>query len=53
MAAAITQQILLDRTGRENGPDFLLKVDVSPFLGNSVITANSNITEVLNVITIH
>jgi hypothetical protein len=48
--AAITPQILLDSTGRENGPDFLLKVDVPAFLANSVINANSNITEVLNVI---
>jgi len=48
--AAITPQILLDSTGRENGPDFLLKVDVPNFLPNSVINANSNITEVLNVI---
>lgn len=48
--ANITAQILLDSTGRENGPDFLLKVDVPPFLPNSVINPNSNITEVLNVI---
>ena len=50
MAAPITQAILLERTGRENGPDFMLKVDVPVMTANSVINANSNITEVLNVI---
>ena len=50
MAAPITPAILLERTGRENGPDFMLKVEVPAFLPNSVINANSNITEVLNVI---
>jgi hypothetical protein len=50
MAAAITQAILLERTGRENGPDFMLNVEVPVFLPNSVINVNSNITEVLNVI---
>ena len=48
--AAITPAILLERTGRENGPDFMLKVDVPVMDANSVINANSNITEVLNVI---
>ena len=50
MAAPITPAILLERTGRENGPDFMLKVDVPVMAANSVINANSNITEVLNVI---
>jgi len=50
MAAPITKEILLERTGRENGPDFMLKVDVPAMAANSVINANSNITEVLNVI---
>jgi hypothetical protein len=50
MAAAITKEILLERTGRENGPDFMLKVEVPAFLPNSVLNTNSNITEVLNVI---
>jgi hypothetical protein len=49
-ATPITKEILLDRTGRENGPDFMLNVEVPAFLANSVINANSNITEVLNVI---
>ena len=48
--AAITQAILTERTGRENGPDFMLKVELPVFLPNSVINENSNITEVLNVI---
>ena len=48
--ADITPEILLERTGRENGPDFMLKVDVPAMAANSVINANSNITEVLNVI---
>ena len=48
--AAITPAILLERTGRENGPDFMLKVNVPVMAANSVINANSNITEVLNVI---
>lgn len=46
----ITPQILLERTGRENGPDFMLKVEVPEFTAGSVINSNSNITEVLNVI---
>ena len=50
MAAPITPSILLERTGRENGPDFMLKVEVPAFLPNSVLNTNSNITEVLNVI---
>jgi hypothetical protein len=50
MAAPITKEILLERTGRENGPDFMLNVEVPAFLPNSVLNTNSNITEVLNVI---
>lgn len=50
MAAPITPEILLERTGRENGPDFMLKVDVPAMTAGGIITANSNITEVLNVI---
>jgi hypothetical protein len=49
----ITLDILIERTGRENGPDICLKVDdnVKRLLSdNNVITAQSNITEVLNVI---
>lgn len=46
---AITAQSLLQQTGRENGPDFVLKPIYNPIVGGA-ITANSNITEVLNVI---
>jgi hypothetical protein len=48
----ITLDILIERTGRENGPDICLKVDdnVKRLLSDNVITAQSNITEVLNVI---
>jgi hypothetical protein len=47
--AAITAQTLLEQTGRENGPDFVLRPIYNPIVGGA-ITANSNITEVLNVI---
>jgi hypothetical protein len=49
---AITLNDLLQRTGRELGPDICLKVDtaVKQVTANGVITAQSNITEVLNVI---
>ncbi len=50
MATPITPEILLERTGRENGPDFMLKVEVPAMSTDTVINANSNITEVLNVI---
>ena len=51
-AQAITINKLIERTGRENGPDICLKVDsaVKDIIANGVITAQSNITEVLNVI---
>lgn len=45
----ITAQNLLEQTGRENGPDFVLKPIYNPPQGGA-ITATSNITEVLNVI---
>jgi hypothetical protein len=45
----ITAQSLIAQTGRENGPDFVLKPIYNPIAGGA-ITANSNITEVLNVI---
>jgi len=51
-AAAITIGDLIQRTGRENGPDIMLKLDdaiQAPIVGG-VITPTSNITEVLNVI---
>jgi hypothetical protein len=49
---AITAEILLERTGRENGPDIMLKLDdvIKELLAGGVITSTSNITEVLNVI---
>lgn len=49
---AITAQSLLEQTGRENGPDFVLKVVINPIVAaaNAPITTTSNITEVLNVI---
>ena len=48
----ITAQSLLEQTGRENGPDFMLKVVINPIVAaaNAPITTTSNITEVLNVI---
>jgi len=48
----ITAAILLERTGRENGPDIMLKLDdaIKTLIGGGVITQTSNITEVLNVI---
>ena len=52
MAAAITIGDLIQRTGRENGPDIMLTLDgaiQAPIVGG-VITPTSNITEVLNVI---
>jgi hypothetical protein len=51
-AAPITIDSLIKRTGREVGPDICLKVDtaVKTLIDNGVITAQSNITEVLNVI---
>jgi hypothetical protein len=46
---SITTQSLIAETGRENGPDFVLTPLFNPINGGA-ITANSNITEVLNVI---
>ena len=48
----ISLNSLIERTGREFGPDICLKVDdaVKDLSANGVITAQSNITEVLNVI---
>ena len=48
----ITIGDLIQRTGRENGPDIMLKLDdaIKAFIGVGVITPTSNITEVLNVI---
>ena len=48
----ITEHSLLAQTGRENGPDFVLKVLINPIIAvaNAPITTTSNITEVLNVI---
>ena len=48
-ANAITARSLIEDTGRENGPDFVLTPLFTPIAGGA-ITANSNITEVLNVI---
>jgi hypothetical protein len=49
---AITIGDLIQRTGRENGPDIMLKLDdaIKAFIADGVITPTSNITEVLNVI---
>lgn len=53
---SITIGDLIQRTGRENGPDIMLKLDdaIKAFIGGGggggVITPTSNITEVLNVI---
>lgn len=48
----ITKEDLIQRTGRENGPDIMLKLDdtIKAFINGGVITETSNITEVLNVI---
>ena len=48
----ITIGDLMQRTGRENGPDIMLKLDdaIQAFIVGGVITPTSNITEVLNVI---
>ena len=47
--AGITNNIILTRTGREYGPDFMLNVEKGPYAAN-IINANSSITEVLNII---
>ena len=48
----ITIEDLIQRTGRQNGPDIMLKLDdtIQAFIAGGVITPTSNITEVLNVI---
>lgn len=48
----ISKESLLAQTGRENGPDFVLKVVINPIsvVAHAPITSTSNITEVLNVI---
>ncbi len=47
--AAITNNIILTRTGREYGPDFMLQVEKGAYAAN-IINENSSITEVLNII---
>lgn len=49
MAAAITNDIILSRTGRELGPDFMLNVEKTGPAGPT-ITPESSITEVLNIV---
>ena len=49
MAAAITNDIILSRTGREFGPDFMLNVEKTGPAG-PIITTESSITEVLNIV---
>jgi hypothetical protein len=50
--AGITNSLILTRTGREFGPDFMLNVEKGPYLGaaTQIINENSSITEVLNII---
>lgn len=48
-AAAITNDIILSRTGRELGPDFMLNVEKTGPAGPT-ITTESSITEVLNIV---
>jgi len=48
-AAAITNDIILSRTGREYGPDFMLNVEKTGPAGPT-ITPESSITEVLNIV---
>jgi hypothetical protein len=48
-AAPITNDIILSRTGRELGPDFMLNVEKTPLTGTT-ITPESSITEVLNIV---
>jgi hypothetical protein len=49
MAAAITNDMILSRTGRELGPDFMLNVEKTGPAGPT-ITPESSITEVLNIV---
>ena len=46
---AITNDIILSRTGREFGPDFMLNVEKTGHAGPT-ITTESSITEVLNIV---
>jgi hypothetical protein len=50
--ANITNNLILTRTGREFGPDFMLNVEKGAYLGaaTAIINENSSITEVLNII---
>lgn len=48
-AAPIDNAMILSRTGREYGPDFMLNVEKSDLSGNT-ITPQSSITEVLNIV---
>jgi len=48
-AGAITNDIILSRTGREFGPDFMLNVEKTGPAGPT-ITPESSITEVLNIV---
>jgi hypothetical protein len=47
--AAIDNAMILSRTGREYGPDFMLNVKNNPMNGDT-ITPQSSITEVLNIV---
>ncbi len=47
--AAIDNAMILSRTGREYGPDFMLNVEKAQ-LARSTITEQSSITEVLNIV---
>jgi hypothetical protein len=47
---AINNNLILTRTGREYGPDFMLNVEKGAYAANMPINENSSITEVLNII---
>jgi hypothetical protein len=49
-SASITNAIILERTGREYGPDFMLKVEGTNIAAGNTITQTSSITEVLNIV---
>lgn len=50
-AQALDNNIILQATGRPNGPDFALNNDKIPFKTNvSTITSSTTITEVLNIV---
>jgi len=46
----IDNSLILTRTGREYGPDFMLNVEKGPYAAAMPINENSSITEVLNII---